>query len=432
MIYVKTKMQWPDVVFLITLASTLLYVVVYNTPQLITSFRFFWAPVTLITIFLFRPTVFAQKFLILLLLYGFISLGILQYTLWSHMSEWNILRLQEEFYWILVFCSILAYYCSKKELHKLAFLSKWSLYFIIITIITTHIALFIDPYVVRSSVNSFIYNPLGIKVSRQYGAAGYGYAQSLVLLIPIFVYFIKTKQKIVFNRNFLIILLFLLIMLLLRANVFANIVVAIPVLILSIIVPKKIVYACLYVVMAVIIAIIIPASFYIQIFIKIGNYFDHGSFMHERILDFALFLKETELDTSTQAGRRAARYPLLFEALTANFFWGDGSYSSIFFIEPGGHLYWMNRLTIWGVFGFSFFVYVLYSVYKRIITFFDENFRYYYQLSVIAFIGLGLVKSIQGREQWLMLILIIPGLYFLKDIEGCSKNTSSPAQAKKC
>ncbi len=409
----NTKIHWIDIVFLITLASTLLYIVVYNTPPIVLSFRYLWGPVTLMIVLFLRPSVLNQKFFLLLLLYGAISILVLQYTLWSHMSDWNVLRLREEFYWLIVICSILAFYWSKQDYDKMAILSKWAMYFILITIITTHIALFVDPFVVRSSVNSFIYNPLGLEVSRQYGTAAYGYAQSLVLLIPILIYFIKAKQKHFFSRPFLIIFLLLLLLLLLRANVFANVLVAIPVLILSIIGKKKRIIAYFTVAFLVVIALFTPVSFLADLFMKLSNYFEGDSFMHGRLIDFSAFIETPELDTTTQAGGRAARYPLLMEAFLAKPIFGDASYSSRFFFEEGGHLYWMNRLAIWGVLGFSFFVYVLYSVYKTIVSAFDKEFAFYYHLSILALIGLGLTKSIQGREQWLMLFLVIPGLYFL-------------------
>jgi hypothetical protein len=81
----------------------------------------------------------------------------------------------------------------------------------------------------------------------------------------------------------------------------------------------------------------------------------------------------------------------------------------------------MNRLTIWGALGFSFFVFVLYQIYKRIRSLFDASFGFYYFLSVAAFVFLGLIKNIGGREPFLILIVVIPGLYFLPIIEKNKK-----------
>ena len=38
--------------------------------------------------------------------------------------------------------------------------------------------------------------------------------------------------------------------------------------------------------------------------------------------------------------------------------------------------------------------------------------RYYYFLSLLSIILLGIAKAVGGREPWLILIVIIPGLYY--------------------
>jgi hypothetical protein len=154
-----------------------------------------------------------------------------------------------------------------------------------------------------------------------------------------------------------------------------------------------------------------------------SSYFDADSNIYYKLNDFAKFIQRPEFEASTGAGRRAARYPLLFDAFINKPLLGDASYNSPFYIVEGGHLYWMNRLTQWGVLGFLFFVFVLYQIYKRIRSLFDDNFAFYYFLSVSAFILLGLIKNISGREPFLVLIVVIPGLYFLPLLDKKKKIT---------
>jgi hypothetical protein len=417
----KSKMQILDWIILIAISSTLLYIVSNNIPTLLGSFRFFWAPITLSLVFLAKPDIFYRKIIILLLLYGLVFLGLLQYTFWSYMSDWNVRQLQDEFYALFVFSCIWAHYWSINEIRKLAIISKWSFLFIVITIITTHIALYIEPTIVRSASNSFRGDSTSFAIAKTFGTVGYGYAQSLVLLIPILVYFIKTKKRIYFNYKILFIILIVLILLLLRANVFANVLIAIPIIILAYVGPKKGRANYGYITFLVLILAFIPISIYANLILNLSNYFGQYDFFNERFTDLASFFENPNLDTTSTTGGRVSRYPLLFEAFIANPLGGDASYFSSYDIEEGGHLYWMNKLAIWGIIGFFFFIYILYILFKNIISVFDYEFKYYYHLSLMAFIGLGLTKNISGREPWLLLILIIPGLYFLHKYQKIEK-----------
>jgi hypothetical protein len=161
-----------------------------------------------------------------------------------------------------------------------------------------------------------------------------------------------------------------------------------------------------------IIILAIPPSTYADIFVSISSYFNRDSNIYYKLNDFAVFIQHPEFEGSTAAGSRAARYPLLFEAFIADPVLGNSSYGSPFDVAAGGHLYWMNKLTMWGIPGFIFFLFVLFQLYKKIRSLFDDSFGFYYFLSISAFIFLGLIKNISGREPFLILIIVIPGLYF--------------------
>jgi len=77
----------------------------------------------------------------------------------------------------------------------------------------------------------------------------------------------------------------------------------------------------------------------------------------------------------------------------------------------------MSRLTVLGIFGFGFYLFMLRTLFKRVISLFDKQFKFYYALSIGAFIIMGLMKTISGRENWIFLFVIIPGLYYLQLIK---------------
>jgi len=428
-----------SLVIWMAILTTSLYIVANNLPPGLGSFRFFWGPMALLLILLVKPATYTKTPMKFLLLYGFISLILLQYTLWNNMNDWNRLSLLEEFYALVVFTAIFCYYWIRHDFKGLAIVGKLSFLFILITIISTHIALCFDSYIVRKSASPVNFTSFQSEIFRLTGAAGYGYAQALVCLIPILIYHIKFRKKMIFSRKILFVILILIIFLHIRAQVFANLIVAFVITILSFTGAKNAKKSFILIALLIILIILIPTSFYADMLVTISSHFDSDSNIYFKLNDFAKFIQQPEFEASTAAGLRAARYTLLLEAFLSQPLLGDSSYNSPFYIESGFHIYWMYKLTLLGIFGFLFFVFVLYQIYKRIRSLFDNSFAFYYFLSVAAFILLGLIKNISGREPFLMLIVVIPGLYFVplldkKKIINRKKNsklTESPKQLKR-
>ena len=408
----KIKLNLPDIVILIALLNTLLYIVANNLPPGLGSFRFLWGPAAIGIIVVTKPTIIFRSPMKYTLIYVVLVVGILQYTLWQYMTPWNINGIQKDAYILIISTLIWSYYSYKQDFVRLSYLSRWAFLFILITIVTTNIALAIDPLIVRNSATGYLGNAVQIRLARLTGAAGYGYAQALVIFIPLLVYHIKTRRKLIFSRNNLIIILVLIIITILRAQVFANVLVMLVILMLSFASSKRRRTMYKIVAMFVLLFLIIPSTFYANLFRTASNYFPVESNTYYKLNDFAIFIEYPELDPSTQTGGRAERYPILFEAFADNLFLGNSSYKSPYRVGAGGHLYWMNRLTNWGILGFSLFIFTLYKIYQSISSrISDEGMRFYYFLSVITFIVFGLLKNISGREPWIFLIVVIPGLY---------------------
>jgi hypothetical protein len=411
----------------IAVLMTSLYVVANNLPPVVGSFRFFWGPSVLLWIFLVKPSVFKKRSIVYLILYGVISLGLLQYTIWRYMGDWHRLSFLDEFYNLLVFATIFFYYTSRNDYKGFATLGKLGFFFVIITIITTNIALFIDPMIVRQSAAAFRFSPLQAKVFKILGAAGYSYAQAMVCLIPIIFYHIKLNKKILVPKNWLIIIIVLIVITMVRAQVMANFLATVIILLISFAGAKKAKLSFIIALITIGIFLVIPTSFYANIFFTLSDFFNPNSLMSYKLKDFAIFIQNPDFTDATGAGLRAQRYPYLLKEFLANPFLGAASselHTSIINSEPEmwGHLYWMYKFTLWGLPGFLFFVFVLYRIYEKISSMFDPNFRFYYNLSVAAFIFLGLMKNVAGREPFLMLIVIIPGIYFLNHTRNISKN----------
>ena len=328
------------------------------------------------------------------------------------MSDFARDSLLEDFYNTLVFSSIWSYYIYNCKIANYYRICKISFIFITLTIISTNIALIFDPLIVRDAANSFSGNVSRMSMHKSFGAAGYGYAQALMLLIPLLAYHIKHDQRIYFTKKGLFVILILVVITTLRAQVFANMLVMMIILFLSFtnIKKRKAMYKYVFIIMFII--MLIPKTFYIDLLHSVSNYFPNESNTYFKLNDLATFLENPEMDSSTGAGGRASRYPMLFNAFVDSPLFGDASYDSKHHIGGGFHIFWMYRLTLWGIFGFYYYLFILYIIYKSISKMiYDEEMKSYYFLSVLTLILLGLLKNIAGREPWIFIIIVIPGLY---------------------
>jgi hypothetical protein len=406
-----TRFSLIDVVIFLALTSTTLYALANNVPLGLGSFRFLWAPLSLIVVFISYPHIFISRNSLKVFMLAGLLVFLLPTMLWVYLTDWDNKFIINEFYGIIVFSILLYYFINKRRYFMLAIMAQWLYLFVIVTAIITHLVLFIDPLIVRNSAFSFD-DADQLEIAKGFGVAGYGYVQAMVFLLPTLIYSIKSKKTIVFNRFFTWVIVGILVVLLIRSNVFANLLIAVPLVIVSFIGPLKSKYGYWVVSFFFLVLIAIPSEIYSAFFAQIGLFFEPGSFLNERFLDFSDFIGRPEGDLSTGVGARAARYPLLAEVFFSNPLFGASANSSTLDISDGGHLYFMYRLTIWGSVGFLLFVFMLYSIYKSVIKTIDDDFRYYYNLTVMAFVALGLIKNIAGREPWLFLFLLIPGLYF--------------------
>lgn len=398
--------------------TTSLYVVAKLLPPVVGSFRFFWGPLVFVMIILNKPSIFSDKVMWYILIYWLLFLGFLQITLWKYMLDWDQNSLSEEFYALLIFTTILLYFVHQRDFRGLAFIGKLGFIFILVTILMTHVALTFDPYIIRQSASPIKFTAFQAQIFKKTGAGGYGYMQALVIFLPILIYHIKYDKKLLFKRRVLIVILILLLALHIRTQVFANIIVSIIFTILAFAGIKKGIKSLILIAIIISCILLIPISFVSEKLMILSSYFEPDTEIHYKLNDFAKFILTPDVDSSTGTGSRAQRYLTLYEAFLADPIFGNASYNSSISTEGGGHLHWMNRLSIWGIFGFSFYFYMLSRIYKKIRNLFHYNIRFYYFLSVAAFISLGFIKTISGREPFLILIVVIPGILYLPFLEN--------------
>ena len=394
------------------LITSSLIIVANNTPY-IGSVRWFWGPLALLSFIFLKPEILSHKISFNVILYGVLFLGILQYTVWSFANDWYKINILEDFYNFIIFVFLVVYLLTAREFVFWGSLAKWSFYFFIVTAIMTLIATQIAPNLVRSSYSGSVDKLEGYSTLYKLGFGSYGFGISLVAIIPVLAFFIKSKSRFLFSKKLLWIFLGLVLFTLTQMQIFANILVGLYLMIFSFVNSKNRIKAFLWNTLLVVIFISIPSSTYAEVLNNISSFFSRDSEVYFKLNDMAKYLVNPT-SASTGMGERSARYPELLTAFLAQPFFGDASYNSIYYkeMETGGHLYWMSRLALWGIFGFIGYLLILKNIFKPILNLFDKEYRYYYSLSLLSVFVLGLVKNLAGREMYIMLLIIIPGLYF--------------------
>ena len=197
-----------------------------------------------------------------------------------------------------------------------------------------------------------------------------------------------------------------------KAQVLANILAALVVIPIAIASKRNRKRTFFSIIVVVILAASIPTHYYGSFFNSIGGLFEEGSIIKGKFLDFANFVENPDLGDDEGASVRASRYPLLLDAFSKAPMFGHASYDASIDVSEGGHLAWMNKLAQWGIPMFLVYCYLLYKIFNSVYLHFKDTFAFYYILSVLTFVFMGLMKTGGGRESLLMLIIIIPGMYF--------------------
>lgn len=400
----------------ILMLTTYLPVVYENLPHIV-GYHYYWTGLWFISLVFLKPNVFQDKLLILVIVYGLIYVLFLFNTLWIDVDDWNKQLIMRETYQIIVGLSILAYYRASKNFMGLAKLIKITMVFILITAIMSIVASIIEPEYARLITGSSMFQtPDQIqyveKISK-YGGGDYGFAAAIICLFPILIYYYKFNTELLkVKTKYIVIFMIILFFALIRMQIFANILLATFLLIFCFLGRKGQFQTRALVVFMFVVILIIPQKIYGDLCFELSTWFAEGSHLRYKFNDMARYLiYGTEY---SGIGSRASRYSMLADSFFSSPFLGhyfsDQSYKDLL---AGGHLYWMNKLTVFGLIGFIPFIFILYSIVRKTLHFFNKEYSFYYLMSVFSIGVLGLMKALSRNQLWYMLILILPGLYYL-------------------
>ena len=391
--------------------TTFLPVVSNNLPPIIGSFHL-WMPLFTISLISFYPSVFFQKRIFYTIILAISFLFIFPYIFWPALTEWNFSSLKFEFYYIVAAILVLVYFISAKDYEGLSFVTKTTLIFIVITSILSIYSSIVDPMYARSITGGKL-SEEQLLYFEKIGGGGYGFATALVGLIPVIVFKIKSKKDKI-NKWILYLVIILIFITLIRMQFFANILISLFVIVFSFSGQSRSKVSIIISLVIILIALAVPAESYAQLLRSLSHYFNTSSEVHYKLNDMADFLIIGDIsEDETESGYRAYRYITLYQGFIDSPVFGIAHDPKIFYDDSGAHLFWMNKLSVLGIFGFLFIVVAIFSNLKSQYRFFKEDrIRFFYILSIFGILGLGIMKNIAGREPWFMIFFVIPGLLF--------------------
>jgi hypothetical protein len=215
-------------------------------------------------------------------------------------------------------------------------------------------------------------------------------------------------------------------------QIFGNILIAIVFGFVALLGTKKIKSSILIVSLFLSIMVIIPKGVYTNTLRSISNLFKNDTELNFKFNDLALFIETgTDIENNTTAaGGRVERYPILIKTFVVHplagcYYFSDKSGNE--YRKEGGHLYWMNKLTVTGIIGLAIFIMIPLSFMKTKLRNFDSTYKFYYILASLSILSYGLIKGLGGRETWYTFFIILPGLYYLPIL----KKTVKEGQVKK-
>ncbi len=405
--------------FSIAVSITIFLPIVYNNVP-ITRVRLFIVVLWFLSLFIMKPVVLRNKLFQGIVLYS-IAMILFQSFLWSDITEVGKVKLIREILTMLIAVSIIAYYRATGDYAGLAFFIKWTFVFIIVTAVMSIITSILNPNYAREiTALSALQSESGkeaVLSYKKYGGGTYSYATAIVAFFPLLIYYYRSMGY--WGKRSIILFIVILFYTLIRIQIFANILFALLVLILSILGRKNLkvslgIYGFIFLAF-----ILIPMQFYVELLKYMGNWFERGSENYYKFNTMAQYLSQGGgvSESNTSIGVRAARYPVLWELFMKNPLWGS---------QKGNfHLFWMNKLAFYGVLGTFPLVFLIYTYIKSSLKYFNEEFSFYYLLSVFSIIALGFTKALVGYETWITFFVLIPGFYYLPLISK-EKKLKSP------
>ena len=372
---------------------------------------FFYFIIFIVSLLLIKPAVFLEKTNKYVFFFGFF------FVFWDVVG---IYHLYDDFYnysWLFnkellpIFVSTLlfAYFLINKNIFDLIIVTRFVLVFILITAFTSIVGLMVFPDAAREMTGMLAANEeFGlIEFYKKIGIAGYDFYYGLAFAMPIFVLLIKIHWHHNIERYTLIFFVIVILYVIIKAQMTTALLFSVIGILFSIAKIKNKRTTIIIILAFLGLAMFVPNQFYADNIRSVTSYIP-GEILQTRLLDLSETLEKNDKDIEnmdTHVSRRSERIPFLLNQFYHSPITGGG--------ESTSHVFWLDRLSLFGMLGWLPWILLLASIIKTVIKNINKEFIYYYVLTIILFIGIGFMKNSGGKLLYLSVFFIVPSILLI-------------------
>lgn len=333
-------------------------------------------------------------------------------TLWIDVEPWDKKQMITELYDFVVPFTMIAYFIAKKDYKWLGKIGGFAVMFILITTLLTIRAGIVMPEYARLVTSGSIDDLPEVK---KMGGGDYSYAEFLVCFFPILIYYYKNNLLPGIKKYYIVAAIILCFAALIQMQFFTPIILSVLVLVIAFSGRSKVKSSIVPVMIIGTFILLIPVSVYSKILYNLSFYFNPESDIYYKLQDMSQYVIYGGFEGWEGGGieGRVSRYPVLLNLFLQNPLLGYTIPYPNADKMGGGHLYWMNKLAVYGLLGLIPFVILLYQHFKRQLKLFVPNSQFYYLIAVMSIVVLGFMKVLVGRPLWMGLIFVLPAMYYL-------------------
>lgn len=304
---------------------------------------------------------------------------------------------------------LVEHYLKPEKINDLRIVIKVTWIAYIVACLTSVYVIIRFPGAVRGTEEAFFREDMGIY--RGLGMGGYGFFSAIPFLIPVVMYYFKHSNLIKLRSSFPVLVVIALFMYVsYSAQIVAPFIVSVFILIVSSLGRRRMRASIATLVLMFIMVAVIPSEIIGNGLVSLSESIANKNMstkIHDMGVSYITGVDIVEADESSgnAVEHRASRVMLNMNQFMSSPLIGAG--------VPGDtHLFWLNLLAQYGLMG-AFPVLWLFLVQFRIIKRFDEEYKFYYLVSVIAFVVMLSIKAIGGYHYMLSMMLMVPGSYYL-------------------
>lgn len=253
---------------------------------------------------------------------------------------------------------------------------------------------------------------------RRLGLGGYDLFTGLPFLLPLLVYNFKHQLNMTLrSRWYWLLLIFVFVTCVYTGAIVAPLFMGVVLLFLGFLGRRRFSANRWLIMTILLLFFIIPGRFWGGLIFSVGDVIKNRE-VRTKVYDLGIFLSEGsgieetgEWESSTNLMEtRLARAPRSIETFLKSPLIGVGELEDdLAAIE---HLFWLGMLAQFGILGAFPLVWLFIYTIRRNLARFDEEYKYYYLVAVLGYIGLGFIKVTGGWLMYLMIFFLVPNMLY--------------------